>query len=216
MIMNKWIVLLWLVFLNALLLLSFNFLFISDEIYYSTYAQQFSISRINSMIELSNKWQWWGYAIMPVIILIRVSYTSILLSIGFLFTEQHINFDKLFKITILADFVFVFAGLAKLVILIFFKQVSTLEDLQFQPFSIMELLNSKSIDPLFVYPLSLLNVFEFAYFLILAWLLVRLIKESNEEHPIRFGKSLKLVVASYGNGLLLWVLVVMFITLNLS
>lgn len=214
--MNKWIVFLWVVFLSILLLFSFNFLFITDEVYYGTYGQQFSISRINSMIELSNRWQWSGYAIMPAIILIRVFYTSILLSIGFLFTEQHINFGKIFKITILADFVYIFAGLAKLIILIFFKQVNTLEDLQFTPLSVLELLNANNIDTLFVYPLSLLNVFEVVYFLVLAWLLVDIINETNQEKPFHFGQSLKMVTASYGSGLLLWVLVVMFITLNLS
>jgi hypothetical protein len=94
--------------------------------------------------------------------------------------------------------------------------VNTLEDLQFQPLSTMELLNAKSIDPLFVYPLSLINVFELGYFLVLAWLLVNVINEANEERPVGFGKSLKLVTASYGSGLLLWVVFVMFITLNLS
>ncbi|MBN1986332.1 MAG: hypothetical protein JW761_08515 [Prolixibacteraceae bacterium] len=91
-----------------------------------------------------------------------------------------------------------------------------MEDLQFQPLSIMELLNEKTVDPLFVYPLSLLNVFELAYFLVLAWLLVGIINEANKEHPVKYGKSLQLVTASYGSGLLLWVLVVMFITLNLN
>ena len=80
----------------------------------------------------------------------------------------------------------------------------------------MELFNAKSIDPLFVYPLSLLNVFELGYFLVLAWLLVGVINEASEERPVKFGQSLKLVTALYGSGLLLWVLVVMFITLNLS
>jgi hypothetical protein len=116
----------------------------------------------------------------------------------------------------LADFVYVLAGLVKLVYLIFFKEVNTLDDLQFTPFSIMEMLNSKRVDSLFIYPLSLINIFEVAYFLVLAWLLVDVVNETNEERPVKFGQSLKLVTASYGSGLLLWVLVVMFITLNLD
>lgn len=79
-----------------------------------------------------------------------------------------------------------------------------------------ELLNTSSINPLFIYPLNLLNIFELGYFLVLAWLLVGVINEANEQRQVKFGQSLKLVTASYGSGLLLWVLVVMFITLNLS
>jgi hypothetical protein len=61
-----------------------------------------------------------------------------------------------------------------------------------------------------------LNLFELAYFLALAILLVNVINQANEERTVNFGKSLQLVTASYGSGLLLWVVFVMFITLNLS
>jgi hypothetical protein len=145
-----------------------------------------------------------------------VFFTSTILYIGIFFTELKAEFGKLFKIALLADFVYVLSAFAKLVILIFFKEVNTLDDLQFQPFSVMELLGKNSVDPLFVYPLSLINVFELGYFLVLGWLLVSVINEANEERSVNYGKSLKLVTASYGSGLLLWVVFVMFITLNLS
>ncbi|MGC9352623.1 MAG: hypothetical protein ACP5D9_02230 [Mariniphaga sp.] len=157
-----------------------------------------------------------GYAVIPLVILMRIFYTSVFLYIGIFFTELKVEFGKLFKIALLADFVYVLSAFAKLVVLIFFKEVNTLEDLLFQPLSVMELLNAKNIDPLFVYPLSLINVFELGYFLVLGWLLVSVINEANEERPLNYGKSLKLVTASYGSGLFLWVVFVMFITLNLS
>lgn len=116
----------------------------------------------------------------------------------------------------LADFIFVISSLFKLVVLIFFKQISTLEDLQFIPLSLMELLDSNTVDPLFVYPLSLINVFELGYFLVLAWLLITVINEANEERPVKYGKSLQIVTVSYGSGFLLWVVLVMFLTLNMS
>jgi len=197
-------------------LISTSYLFVDKYIYFQTYGEQLPVASIELMLKLSRKYQWLSYALLPVIILIRIFYTSIFLFIGIFFTELKVEFSKLFKIALLADFVYVLAGLTKLIILIFFKEVETLQDLQFQPLSAMELFNAKSIDPLFVYPLSLLNVFELGYFLVLAWLLVGVINEANDERTLRFGQSLKLVTASYGSGLLLWVLVVMFITLNLS
>jgi hypothetical protein len=205
-----------LIFFGLIFIFSIQFLFVNDKLYYHTFGEQLTISRINQILDLSKKYQWLGYAIIPLVILIRVFYTSVFLYIGIFFTELKAEFGKLFKIALLADFVYVLSGFAKLVILIFFKQVNTLEDLQFQPFSVMELLNAKSIDPLFVYPLSLLNLFELAYFLALAILLVNVINQANEERTVNFGKSLQLVTASYGSGLLLWVVFVMFITLNLS
>ena len=206
-----------LVFLTLAVSIAIDYLFLSNkELFYQTFSQQLSLSRIDKMLELSKKWQWVGYAILPIIILLRVFYTTIFLYIGVFLTELKIEFGKLFKVALLADFVFVLAALAKLVILIFFKEVSTLEDLQFQPLSVMELLDSNTIDTLFVYPLGLLNIFELGYFLVLAWLLIAVLNEANEERPVKYGKSLQIVTVSYGSGLLLWVVMVMFLTLNMS
>ena len=202
---------------TLILTFSIQYLFFSnDGLFYQTFSQQISLSRIDRMLELSKKWQWVGYAILPVIILLRVFYTTIFLYIGVFFTELKVEFGKLFKVALLADFVFVLAALAKLVILIFFKKISTLEDLQFSPLSIMEFLDTSAVDTLFVYPLSLLNIFELGYFLVLAWLLITVLNEANEEHPVKYGKSLQIVTVSYGSGLLLWVVLIMFLTLNMS
>ena len=205
-----------LILLSFLLTFAIEMLFVEDTIYYQSFGTQLDVERIEKIVESANKYKWLSYAVLPVMVLIRVFYTSIFLFIGIFFTELKADFGKLFKIALLADFVYVLAGLVKLVILIFFREVNTLQDLQFQPLSVMELFNAKTIDPLFVYPLSLLNVFELGYFLMLAWLLVGVINEASEERTLRFGQSLRLVTASYGSGLLLWVLVVMFITLTLS
>lgn len=109
----------------------------------------------------------------------------------------------------MANFVFVLAGVTKLVILIFFKEVSILDDLQFQPLSLMEIFDKEEVDALVIYPLSLVSVFEAFYWLALAWLLAGVIDKP-------FGNSLKTVASSYGTGLLLWVLFVMFLTVNLN
>jgi hypothetical protein len=168
-----------------------------------------AVDRIAKMFEMSQKWQWIGYVFTPIVILIRISFTAICLYIGCFLVNSKIRFKELFKVALIADFVFILAGIAKLVILIFFKNVSKLDDLQFQPLSLMELFHRNSVDKLFVYPFSLINVFELLYWLVLAWLLSGLL-----EKP--FGNSLKRVASSYGTGLLLWVLFVMFLTVNLT
>jgi hypothetical protein len=215
-ILNDLFTFILLISLITLTTFGINNSFLTEDIYFQSFGTQLTLERIDEMVESAKTWEWVGYAILPVIILLRIFYTSVFLFIGIFFTELKAEFGKLFKIALLADFVYVLAGLVKLVILIFFKEVNTLQDLQFQPLSVMEFFNTRSIDPLFVYPLSLINVFEIGYFLVLAWLLIGVISEASEERTLRFGQSLKLVTASYGSGLLLWVLVVMFITLNLS
>ncbi|MDX9880765.1 MAG: hypothetical protein RBS73_01790 [Prolixibacteraceae bacterium] len=206
---NSWQFFFILISFVTLIIFGINYLFVFDVLYYQSFGEKLASDRIAKMIEQSQKWEWLGYVFIPVIILIRVSFTTICLYIGFFLINLKVRFENLFKIALLSDFVFVLAGIAKLVILIFFKEVSVLEDLQFQPLSLMELFDRTTIDPLFVYPLSLVNVFELLYWLALAWLLAGVIEQS-------FGKSLKLVASSYGSGLLLWVLFVMFITVSLS
>lgn len=210
-------ILLFIIISIALVTWSINYLFLRDGfLYFQSYGNQLSRTSIEKVIDYSNKWQWLGYIILPIIILLKIFYTSIFLYMGVFFSDLIVKFTKLFNLVVIAHFIYVLSNLVKLIILIFFKEVSTLEDLQFTPLSIMELLDYETVDPLFIYPLSLLNIFELLYFLVLAWLLIGVINEANEERPVNFGKSLQLVTASYGSGLLLWVLVVMFITLNIS
>ncbi len=194
---------------SVLITFAFNYLFICDNLYYQSLGEKLATDRIAKIVEQSQKWQWLGYVFIPIIVLIRVSFTATCLYSGYFLVNMKIRFRDLFKVALLADFVFVAAGIAKLVILIFFKEANTLDDLQFQPLSLMQLFDKDSVDALLVYPLSLLNVFEVLYWLALAWLLTGVM-----EQPM--GSSIKTVASSYGSGLLLWVLFIMFLTVSLT
>ncbi len=194
---------------SVLIVFAFNFIFLTDGIYYQSFGDHLALERIGKIIELSRKLQWVSYILIPIMVLIRVGFTTSCLYIGCFFTEIRIHFSKLFRIALLADFVFVLAGIIKLVILIFFINVNTLSDLQFQPLSLMQLFDRSSVEPYFIYPLSLISLFEVLYWLVLARLLSEII-----EQP--FDKSFKTVAFSYGSGLLLWVLFAMFLTINLT
>ena len=206
---NGWKTFLLLTGITVLIIFAINDLFLSDRLYYQSFGAKLAIDRIAKMIKLSQKWQWVGYILIPILILIRVGFTTICLYIGSFFSELRSPFDKLFKVALLSDFVFVLAGLTKLYILYFFKQVSTIADLQFQPFSLLELFGKGKVDTFLIYPFSLISVFELLYWFALAWLLSFVINRS-------FIASLKMVALSYGTGLFLWVLSVAFITVSLS
>ncbi len=206
---NGWRYYLFVISFTTIISFAFNYLFISDGIYYQSFGEKLAAGRISKIIEQSQKWQWLGYLFIPIVVLIRVSFTAICLYTGLFVANLKVQFRDLFKVALLADFVFVLAGMVKLGVLIFFKEVNTLEDLQFQPLSLMQLFDKGSVDSLLVYPLSLLNVFEVLYWLALAWLLTGVV-----EKPM--GSTLKTVATSYGSGLLLWVLFVMFLTVNLT
>jgi hypothetical protein len=202
--------------LGILLTFAVQYLFFTDTLLQQTFGGQLAFERVSEMVALSKKWQWVGYLSIPVVVLLRVFYTSVFLYTGLFLADIDTSFGRLFKIALWADFVFVLSGLAKLVMLLFFREVSTLHDLQFQPLSVLELTDQATIDTLFIYPLSLINLFELGYFVVLAWLLKDLLSEEQPEIRMRLGNSLRLVGLSYGSGLLLWVITVMFISINLT
>jgi len=206
---NGWKTFLLLTGISVLMTFAINELFVSEGLYYQSFGEKLATDRIAKMIELSHQWKWLGYVLTSVIILIRVSFTASCIYIGSFIGNLNVRFKELFKVALLADFVFVLAGLTKLVMLIFFKEVNTLEDLQFLPLSLMELFDKSKVSPFLIYPYSLISVFELLYWLALAWLLSGVVNKP-------FGSSLKTVASSYGIGLLLWVLFVMFLTVNLS
>ena len=206
---NGWKYFFLLTFFAILITFAINFLFVSDGLYYQSFSERLTTERIAKMIEASQKWQWLGYVFLPVVILIRVCFTAICIYIGCFLSNIKVGFLQLFKVALLADFIFVLIALTKLLMLIFFKDVSTLEDLQFQPLSLLELFDRKSIDTLFIYPFSLISVFELLYWLVLARLLSEVINQP-------FDKSIKTVASSYGVGMFLWVLFIMFLTVNLT
>ena len=206
---NGWKYFLLLAVFYVLISFAINYLFLTDGLYYQSFGEQLATERIAKMVEVSQKWQWLGYVLLPIIISVRVCFTTICIYVGCFLANIKVRFNELFKIALLADFVFVLAGIIKLVILIFFKDISTINDLQFQPLSLLELFDRISVDTLFIYPLSLISVFELLYWWVLAVLLSTIINKS-------FGASLKAVASSYGIGLLFWVLFVMFLTVNLN
>ncbi len=76
--------------------------------------------------------------------------------------------------------------------------------------SALNIIGYEGLEPWFIYPLQVLNLFELAYWFIIAFLLN---KEINDTEST---KGLQIVVSSYGVSLLIWVVGVMFFTLNMS
>lgn len=188
-------------------------IFVNDDLYYNSLGEELTIDRIQELIENSYKWEWIAYGFVPLVVLLRASYTTLFLFIGVFFTEMKVNIASIFKVSLLADFIYIIAAVLRLLILILFKEVSTFGDLSFQPLSLINLFDVERLELFVVYPLSLLNIFELIYFLLLAFFLRSILADYNVK-TIGYGKSLAMVTLSYGGGLLLWVAFIMFLTIN--
>lgn len=187
-----------------------NYVLISDEMYFDLFGEQLAYDRVAQLIETSNEWLWIGYAILPLLLLLKFFLVASCLTIGALLLGTLATFKSLFRIAILSELVLFTPSIIKIFWFGVFHVDYTLQDLQFfSPLSVLSLVDRGSVEPWLLYPLQLLNVFELAYWLVLAYGLYELTGE-------RYSKMLGLVAASYGTGLLLWVVFVVFLTINLT
>lgn len=178
---------------------------------YDSLANQLTVEQLNKAFASIRKWQLWGYLLIPILILLKTHIIALVLSVGTFFFNIKIAYKKLWNIVLKAEFIFLFVSLIKLGWFYFFKTDFTLEELQlFYPLSTLSFIGAEGVEPWYIYPLQVSNVFEVVYWIVLAFLIDKAlnIKKGN--------LGIKIVASSYGLALLIWVVAVMFFTLNMS
>jgi len=181
------------------------------ELLYNSLADQLTNKQIEHFFEMQKKWQWLGYFFVPILLLIKTSLIASTLYIGtFFFSKIPVTFKQLWGFVISAEFVFLLVPVFKIIWFYFFQTNYKLEDIQyFYPLSALNIVGYKDLEPWFIYPFQTLNLFELAYWLILAYYIGKATQTSMD-------LGLKIVAYSYGSALLLWVVTIMFFTLNYS
>jgi hypothetical protein len=186
-------------------------LLISKDLLYNSLSEQLTNKQIENFFKFQDKWQWLGYVYIPIIVLIKTSLIATTLYIAtFFFSKILFTFKQLWAIVISAEFVFLLVPIFKIFWFYFFQTNYKLEDIQyFYPLSALNVVGYKDLEPWFIYPFQTLNLFEVAYWLILAYYVGKTAKTTMDQ-------GLKIVGYSYGLALLLWVVTIMFFTLNYS
>ena len=188
-----------------------------DNLLIDSLSSSYSYEQINEYLNFQKKWEWFSYLIIPILLLIKMSIIASIIYIGaFFHSKAKVTFKQLFNAVVKAEFVFLGVGVLKIIWFYFFQTNYTLEDLQyFYPLSALNIVGYKGLESWFIYPLQVLNLFELAYWLLLAYFIGKLaFTEKDKGKPMDLG--FKIVASSYGSALLLWVVVVMFFTLNYS
>lgn len=156
------------------------------------------------------KWQWVGYVFVPVYLGLKTLLVTTVLYVGVFFFGKEIRFKALWHIAVKAEYVFLAVVIVKTAWFYLVKTDYTLEDIQyFYPLSAINMVGHEGLEAWFVYPFQVLNLFELAYWLLLAYLLGKALRVKTDE-------GFKIVAAGYGSALLLWVVAVMFLVLNYS
>lgn len=181
-----------------------------DELVINSLAGQLTSDHVEKALDFKQKWEWAGYMVFPILLLLKITIIAAILDAGCFFFGKEIKFKKLFNIVVRAEFVFLLVIVCKAIWFYFFQTIYTLEDLQyFYPLSLLNIIGYGRLDLWWIYPFQVVNLFEMAYWFILAYLIGKELKENTD-------KGFSIVASSYGVSLLIWVVGVMFFTLNMS
>lgn len=184
----------------------------TDELIFHSFSDQLTQEQLHEYIASKEKWAWIGYLITTLLVLLRIILVATCISIGYYLyhIDNDIKFKHFFNLSLQAEVVLLLVGVSKLVWFSFIDTTYTLQDLQqFYPLSVTNFLDLQNVDAWLLYPLQTLNLFEIAYWLALTYGLFKLIKG-------KFWKSFEIIMVSYGTGLVIWIVCIMFLTLNMS
>src|SRR5699024_3499561 len=141
---------------------------------------------------------------------IKTQIIAGVLGIGAYLFNKKIKHIALWSIVLKAEFIFLLVGVLKVVWFYFFQTNYTLENVQYYyPLSMLSVVGNDNLEPWYIYPLQTLNLFEVVYWIVLALLIDKKLKENSSS-------GIKIVASSYGPALIICVVSIMFFTLNLS
>lgn len=208
--LNKTLYFVFLCLLSIFITYAAKSLLISEDLYFRLFGDQLSYERVAEIIALNEKWEWVSYAIIPLYYLAKIFLVAVCIYIGSLLFGIDISFTKIFHAALLAEGIFLIPGIFRLGWFLFVQQDYTLSDIQFfYPLSVLNFFDPDSLEVWWIYPLQLLNVFEVLYLFMLAYGLYSMTTKS-------YLKILTLTASSYGVGLTIWVVSIMFLTVSFS
>lgn len=202
---NYFLIIFLLYSLNELLKYLLNF----DKLLLDSLAEKMLSSQISQFFESQERWQWISYIFVPLYVLLKIIIITSIVYIGtFFFSKKQIAYKDIFSIILIAEFIFLLVPVFKIIWFYFFETDYKLEDIQyFYPFSAINITGYNGLEPWLIYPFQALNLFELAYVMYLANQLGK-VTETNDD------TGYKIICYSYVPMMILWIVVVMFFTLN--
>lgn len=167
----------------------------------------------NVLLDMLEEMQYWNkFSVLFtfLILTIKCFLMALVLYAGLFFANKHqgVKLGSLFTIAVYAESIIVLGGMLK----VFLGAMSGLtysEFSLFAPLSVLSLLDISSIQPIWYYPLQLLNVFEVIYCLLLIYFL-------SQELDFKKSESSKVVMGSYAFSMSFWMVLILFLTLNFT
>jgi len=193
-----------------------NELVLTDAVYYNSFGDRLTGNRISDMLAFQEKWQWATYLLVPLLIAAQVFLISLCMWAGAITLDWKMHFRGLFRLVMQ---VFGFMTVLRLLptFLLTFREVSVLDDLvQSDWYSVLALLGREQVPDWLHLPLMGINFFHavFVFLLGLGLALWDRQKPFSKGGPLGILGSTGFVLGSYGSGVLLLWLIVVFLQLN--
>lgn len=197
---------------NLLIIWLSKALLINEIVFYNTYSEQLTYDRSLQLFENMKSIAWISYAFVPVILFVKFSLVSLLLYTGIILCNIHhkVSLGSVFKIVIASEMVFIIAALFKFLWFYFFAGNYDLNDLGFfYPLSLINFFSPSEVSKIWLYPLQTINLFHLCYIISISYGLSKVCELEKAD-------SEKVVLLSYLPGLVIWVALIMFITIDIS
>jgi hypothetical protein len=206
---NAWVVFALLCFGYAATSYIQDTMILTKDVYHNTLGERLTIERIDEMLSQQEKWRFVTYLLFPLLVATQVFLVTLCLNCGTILMNYKISFSTLFKLVLRVSIVFLINKLLFTFILLFSK-VQVADDLMIlNKFALSGFADKDSVPKWLMYALSIVNIFDVAFWLLLSFGMSRLLQKS-------FKSSLTFVTATYGLGLLIWVIFIIFLQLNFS
>lgn len=187
-----------------------NELVLTDELFFSHFAEKLTYNKIIELIDTRRNWIWVSYSLAPFFFIVKTFLIATVIMIGIVLLDIKIEFKRIFQIVMMAEIV---QFLPLLITVLWFGMVQTrysFQDIQsFAPLSLYSLFAYDGIEAWKAYALKTVNLFELLYWATLALGLHIVIKR-------QYGKMFQLVAGTYGVSLFLWVLIVVYLIVTIS
>ncbi len=159
------------------------------------------------MLESWQKWRWLSFLIAPIPLILRLVFVPLCLFIGsFFFSEMSgRKFPDWWGVAMNVQAIMILYSIFLCIV-----NVSAGADVAFKITKYTSLLFLEGSNPeqWIKIPLSAINLVEITYWLLMTWAI-------KTQTGRGFGKSINFVLASYGHGYLLYIILLMFLTLYL-
>lgn len=181
----------------------------TESFYYNYFYNKISYSEIENILKFKKKYDLFAFIFIPFFLFLRILTCSILIYISTYFFEINLELKKCFKIILYAESIPLITAIINTLYFYIYSPKGIEEIQNFNPLGLISLLKHDTIPKYLIYPLQQINFFEVGYWLLLAYGIKSL-------GNVDFKKALKITSLSYGVGLLIWCIFIVFLQLQFS